>query len=143
MPWKSRWGEETSSIWHLPRDSAAGLIDVIIVRDMNVIASDNEAIQALKQSSLPLVIGAEGFYYTKEDFDLERFRFVDSSPSAISAGMQERIGAGKYVGRIPYGYKRQGEVLIADPETSKVVREIFLGAGRGYNPTDIKGIPSQ
>ena len=85
---------------------------------MNVIAPDNEAIQALERSSLPLVIGADDLYYTKEDFGLERFRFANSRPSAISAGMQERIGAGKYVGRIPYGYKRQGEELIADPETS-------------------------
>ena len=133
-------GEETSGIWLLSRDSAAGLIDVIIVRDMNVIAPDDEAIQALEQSSLPLVIGAEDLYYTKEDFDLERFRFVDSRPSAISEGMQERIGAGKYVGRIPYGYKRHGEELIADPEAAKVVREIFLGAAHGYNPTDIKDL---
>jgi len=62
---------------------------------MNVIAPDNEAIQALERSSLPLVIGADDLYYTKEDFGLERFRFANSRPSAISAVMQERIGAGK------------------------------------------------
>ena len=132
-------GQETG-LWRLARDCAAGLIDVIIVRDMNVIAPDNDAIEALEQSALPLVIGAEDLYYTKEDFDLETFRYVDSKPAAISEAMQERIGAGKYVGRFPYGYKRQGEELVADPETAKVVRDIFDAASSGYNAADIKFI---
>ena len=43
------------------KDSAAELIDVIIVRDMNVIAPDEDILEKL-DDAFPLIIGAEDLY---------------------------------------------------------------------------------
>ena len=116
------------------KDSAAELIDVIIVRDMNVIAPDEDILEKL-DDAFPLIIGAEDLYYTKEDFSLETFQFVDD---ASAEPIQNPIGADKYPGRLPYGYIRQDGALIADPEKAMVVREIFDAAIHGRSATEIK-----
>lgn len=46
------------------KDSAAGLIDVVIVRDISVIAPDDEILEKI-DDAFPLIIGAEDLYYPK------------------------------------------------------------------------------
>ena len=79
------------------KDSAAGLIDVVIVRDISVIAPDDEILEIL-DDAFPLIIGAEDLYYTKEDFDLETFKFVDDISVET---IQNPVGADTYPGRLP------------------------------------------
>ena len=62
---------------------------MIIVRDMNVIAPDKDILEKL-DDAFPLIIGAEDLYYTKEDFSLETFQFVDDASAENDQQQVER-----------------------------------------------------
>ena len=115
------------------KDSAAGLIDVVIVRDNSVIALDDRILEKLENDcDFPLVIGAEDLYYTREDFDFESFRFAHKTKE--ESGKAETSTAGTQL----YGYIKRCGYQSIDRKTSKVVLEIFDAARSGCNPAVIR-----
>ena len=137
--------DKSLSEWEaLMRDCARGNIDVVVVRDISVISSEYEIITALEKSLPTLVIGAEDLYYTNESFNLETFEFEhDTHRPTTSESIQDRIEEGRFFGRVPFGYEKTGNTLAANPETAKIVREIFDAARNGHRPAKIRDYLNQ
>lgn len=147
-----------SALEALIRDSMAGTIDSVIVRDLDVLATDDAILNRLE--AVPVVfIGADDLDSTRENlwvetlqYKLEEAHHTDDHREAISKSVKDAVTAkkaeGRLTGRPPYGYQKAGENYIADPDTSVVLKQIFALAKDGSRPAEIRrylnenGIPT-
>ena len=142
-------GDDLISVWReIAEDYRNGLFDCLIVRDMNIISNSEEELQFICNSIPVLIIGSEDGYYTKEEFDPDTFeigcRYHQTDDhkrnlhESLTCVVNRRSNEGKAVGRVPYGYVKNGVDLVADPTVADVVREIFQLAQQGKKPSEIK-----
>lgn len=137
-----------SAIDALSRECAAGKIDAIIVRDLDVFGDDAHLLTLEDEVPVP-IIGVEDFDSTKEKLNLDTLQYekeaqhhsdehkqaIHETTSNVTKKMQDE---GQYVGRIPYGYVKVGDDLVADSEKAVVVRDIFNLFVDGYKINDIR-----
>ena len=133
-----------------------GSIDVVIMRNYDII-EDPAVKKQLSKADLPQpIIGAEDFYCTDESLNLETLKYekkhkavknttarakTDETDSEISEALRQllerRKRSGHIAGVVPYGFRRMDGKLIPDPVTAPVVRDIFSKALEGERITTI------
>ena len=112
--------QSTSSIMELSRACKAGNIDMVIVRDLDVLW-DNDSLLLWLEDNFPVpFIGAEDLDSTKENLNIETLEYEreerhhsDEHKQALSENIgkliSEKQDEGFYVGRIPFGYLKTGK----------------------------------
>lgn len=143
--------DSMSSLMALNRECKAGKIDAVIVRDLDVLW-DNDMVLLWLEDSFPVAfIGAEDLDTTKGKLnphtleieqDEEERHHSEEHKQAIQESAdeytKEKQEQGIYLGRIPYGYQKVGDDLVADPETAPIVSKIFELFIGGYKLNDIR-----
>ncbi len=146
--------EPNKALMELISHSKDGCIDVLIVRDYEVLQDDAvKLILSVAELNLP-IIGAEDLYCTDENLNLETMKYERHRHTSIKSddeefsedvkNLLERRKWDSYVsGVIPYGFKRSNGKLSPDPVTAPVVRTIFSKALEGERITAIAAWLSQ
>ena len=138
-----------TSLERLSRDCARGLIDLVIVRDLDVLSGDDNLLLALEDMISVPFIGVEDLDTTKDDLNIQTLEYeveerhhTDEHRQALKEAAREQSESrqedGKFVGRTPYGYLKAGDELIADPKTASVVRKIYDLFLSGHKLNDIR-----
>ena len=138
-----------TSLEHLSKDCARGLIDLVIVRDLDVLSGDDNLLLALEDMISVPFIGVEDLDTTKDDLNIQTLEYAveerhhtDEHRQALKEAAREQSESrqedGKFVGRTPYGYSKAGDELTADPKTASVVRKIYDLFLSGYKLNDIR-----
>lgn len=144
----------------LRNDMAAGCFTVILVVDQDRI-SRMEPIdweffkKELRECGVKLVTPAQEIDFEDEDSELVSDVFNlfarhqrRKLKKAMRRGRAQAVKAGKWLGRVPYGYmKNKDGGLVPDPETASVVRYIFQEYAKGKGAPrlahyDLDHIPS-
>ena len=142
-----------SSLETLIRTCSAGMVDCVIVRDLDVLTTDDAALNYME--SFPVVIiGAEDLDSNRENLWVETLKYKVETPhhseehkaniqESVRETVEKKKEAGKFTGRTPYGYQKVGDEYIADPDTSVIVKQIFDMARDGNRPAEIRNYLNQ
>lgn len=120
-------------------DAKAGLIDLILVKDLSRLGRDHIEVDSLVEDVFPSMgvrfIALMDNIDSEESADLLPFRslmnnyYLKDLSRKIKTVIQAKAEAGEYVGTFaPYGYKKSPQhrgKLVIDPFASEVVRQIF------------------
>ena len=132
-----------------------GSIDVIIIKNYDIIEEGSVKRQLSQANLIQPIIGAEDLYCSDEDLDLETLKYekkrsagrihITSAKDLDNAEISEalrrvyesRRWSGYIAGVVPYGFNRVDGQLIVDPVTAPVVRTIFNKVLEGERITAI------
>lgn len=130
--------DSTSSMEALSRECANGIIEAVIVRDLDVLG-ENDNLLLWLEDNIPIpFIGVEDLDSTKENLNVETLEYENEEEErhhsdehkqairkSVSELTKEKQDEGIHIGRTPYGYQKAGDDLVAEPEEAPVVRKIF------------------
>lgn len=141
--------KETLKAWNeLVQSCEGGAIELVLIRDAEIITTDEDQLFEEMKSFPALVFGVADGFSSDAILQLKDVLPVFKSPEEVFLDIQRRIlngekisqslkekkERGESVGNIAYGYKKKGSGIVIDPETAAIVEEIFLKARDGIKP---------
>lgn len=136
-----RKAEKRPEFQRMISDAKAGAFDYVVVWKFSRFARNMEESlvykNALKRHGVEVASISEPIPEGPIGALIERiFEWMDEYYSInlsgeVRRGLRERAARGYTVGATPFGYRREGEELVIDPENAEIVREIFRRAANG------------
>ncbi len=138
---------ERDGLERLKNDIAAGLIDIVLLKDLSRLGRNNtktlQMIDYLEEHGIRL-LSADGRYDSVLDNDtvgIETWvneRYVRDISRKIRSCLRFKIQRGEYVGKAPFGYKKSSSEknkLVIDEAQAYIVRIIYdlYISGSGYS----------